>query len=322
MAETLSYQSPRGGVVPSDVAVSVRDLVKSYGNVQAVRGLSFDVGRGEIFGLLGPNGAGKTTTLECTIGLRTPDAGSVTLAGIDAVRRPRAVKRRIGVALQATALPDKITPLEALRLFGSFYRNPVPPDELIRRFSLGEKARAKFETLSGGQKQRLAIALAVINDPDVLFLDEPTAGLDPQARRELHEVIRQTRAAGKTVVLTTHYIEEAEQLCDRLAIVDHGQVIASGTPAELIAAAKSPPHVTFTTTRPIDPRRLEGRTAVASASVKGNSATLHTTHPGQTIIDLVKWLQTDPGNELIDLHIHKPSLEDVFIELTGRSLRD
>jgi ABC-2 type transport system ATP-binding protein len=305
-----------------DIALSVENLVKSYGRVQAVRGLSFSVAAGEIFGLLGPNGAGKTTTLECTIGLRTPDEGRITLAGIDALRYPRKVKQRIGVTLQATALPDKITPREALRLFHSFYRDPVPVDELIRRFSLEEKADAKFETLSGGQKQRLAIALAMINDPSVLFLDEPTAGLDPQSRRELHDVIRQTRAAGKTVVLTTHYIEEAQQLCDRLAVVDHGQIIATGTPRELIAAAKAPPHVTFTAARVPDARRLEALAAVTSASVEGDRAVLHTTQPSRTIIDLVNWIQSDEQNELIDLHIHKPSLEDVFIELTGRSLRD
>jgi ABC-2 type transport system ATP-binding protein len=305
-----------------DIALSVKDLVKSYGPVQAVRGLSFEVRAGEIFGLLGPNGAGKTTTLECAIGLRVPDAGAITLVGVDALRYPRRVKQRIGVTLQATALPDKVTPREALRLFASFYRDPVPVEDLIRRFSLAEKAGAKFETLSGGQKQRLAIALAMINDPDVLFLDEPTAGLDPQSRRELHEVIRQTRAAGKTVVLTTHYIEEAQQLCDRLAVVDHGRVIATGTPAELIATAKSPPHVRFTTTRAPEVERLRGLADVTSASVEGASATLHTTHPGHTIVDLVNWLQGDPQNELVELQIHKPSLEDVFIELTGRSIRD
>src|SRR5206468_3161604 len=176
---------------------------------------------------------------------------------------------------QATALPDKITPREALRLFASFYRRAVPLNELIERFSLAEKADAKFETLSGGQKQRLAIALAVINDPEVLFLDEPTAGLDPQSRRELHGVIEQTRAAGKTVILTTHYIEEAQQLCHRLAVIDHGQIIATGTPQELIAAAKSPPHVTFTAARAPDRRRLEALAAVTSASVEGDRAVLH-----------------------------------------------
>jgi len=305
-----------------DLALSVEHLVKSYGLVQAVRDLSFNVRPGEIFGLLGPNGAGKTSTLECAIGLRTPDAGTITLCGLDAVRQAREVKQRIGVALQATALPDKITPREALRLFASFYRRSARPDDLIDRFSLHEKADTKFDTLSGGQKQRLALALALVNEPDVLFLDEPTAGLDPQSRRELHDVIRQTRAAGKTVVLTTHYIEEAQQLCDRIAVVDHGQIIAHGTPAELVAGAKAPPHVTFTAARPPDVGRLRGLAGVTAARVEGDTATLHTPQPGQTIIDLVHWIESDPGNELVDLHIHKPSLEDVFIELTGRSLRD
>jgi ABC-2 type transport system ATP-binding protein len=297
-------------------------LQKSYGAVHAVRGVSFDARPGEIFGLLGPNGAGKTTTLECIIGLRTPDAGSVNLCGIDALRYPRQVKQRIGVALQATALVDQITPREALRLFGSFYRDPVRPDDLIERFSLSEKADARFDTLSGGQKQRLAIALALVNNPDVLFLDEPTAGLDPQSRRELHEVINQIRAAGKTVILTTHYIEEAQQLCDRLAVIDYGQIIARGTPAELVASAKAPPHVSVTTTQPLDPARLQTLTAVSGTKVANHTATLHTPHPGQTIIDLVNLLQSDPQNELVELAIHKPSLEDVFIELTGRSIRD
>src|SRR5258706_320684 len=305
-----------------NVALAVENLRKSYGALQAVRDVSFDVCTGEIYGLLGPNGAGKTSTIECIIGLRTPDAGSITLCDLDALRYPRQVKQRIGVALQATALPDKITPRESLKLFASFYRTPHDPNNLIQRFSLAKKANARFETLSGGQKQRLAIALALINTPDVLFLDDPTAGLDPQSRRELHDVIRQTRAAGKTVVLTTHYIEEAQQLCDRLAVIDGGRIIASGTPAELIASAKAPPHVTFTTLAAPDVMRLQTLAAVTSAKVSGETATLHTTQPGQTIIDLVNLLQSDPANELVELAIHKPSLEDVFIELTGRSIRD
>jgi ABC-2 type transport system ATP-binding protein len=303
-------------------ALAIQNLVKSYGHVQAIRGISFDVQSGEIFGLLGPNGAGKTSTLECIIGLRTPDAGNISVCGLDALRHPRQVKERIGVALQATALPDKISSREALKLFASFYRNPSKPDDLIQRFSLTEKADAKFETLSGGQRQRLAIALAMINNPDVLFLDEPTAGLDPQSRRELHDVIQHTRAAGKTVVITTHYIEEAQQLCDRLAVIDHGRIIARGTPAELITSAKAPPHIEFTTAATPNLQRLQALPTVTSAKVTGQSAKLHTNHPGQTIIDLVNLLQSEPGNELVDLHIHKPSLEDVFIELTGRSIRE
>jgi ABC-2 type transport system ATP-binding protein len=304
------------------VQLSVENLVKSYGAVRAVAGVSFSVSAGEIFGLLGPNGAGKTTTLECVIGLRTPDAGEVRVCGMDAVREGRKVKQRIGASLQATALPDKITPREALRLFASFYKRAVEPEALITQFSLQEKAGAKFETLSGGQRQRLALALALVNDPDVLFLDEPTAALDPQSRRELHEAILRTRAAGKTVVLTTHYIEEAEQLCDRLAIVDHGRVIATGTPGELIAGSKAPPRVAFTAARALPADRLGRLAGVSSATSSGASARLETASPGQTIIDLVNLIQGDAGNELVDLSVQKPSLEDVFIELTGRSLRD
>jgi ABC-2 type transport system ATP-binding protein len=302
--------------------VSVQSLHKSYGALTAVDGVSFEALPGEIFGILGPNGAGKTTTIECTVGLRAPDSGTVSLAGFDARKSPRQVKQRIGVTLQATTLPDKITPREALRLFASFYDEPEAPDELIARFSLAEKADAKFETLSGGQKQRVAIALAVINRPAVLFLDEPTAGLDPQARRELHEVIRAARAAGQTVVLTTHYIEEAQALCDRIAVIDRGRVIARGTPGELVAGAKALPRVAFTSARAVGDDRLGKLAGVTAVRSDGASATLTTSVPPQTIIDLVKLLDADPGNDLVDLQIHKPSLEDVFIELTGRSLRD
>ena len=195
--------------------VVVRDLRKSYAGVEAVRGVSFNIGAGEIFGLLGPNGAGKTTTVECLIGLREPDAGELEVCGFDARRNPREVKQMIGVALQSTSLQDKITPREALRLFGSFYRERVPPGELLERFALTEKADARFETLSGGQRQRLAIALAFVNRPKLVLLDEPTTGLDPQSRRELHAAIAQMKHDGYTVLFTTHYLDEAEHLCDR-----------------------------------------------------------------------------------------------------------
>src|ERR1043165_495122 len=215
--------------------VVVRELVKNYGPVMAVRGVSFDVADGEIFGLLGPNGAGKTSTLECVIGLRRPDAGVVEVCGFNTFSQPREIKERIGAVLQATALQDKIRCREALKLFASFYRNRVPIDELLVKFSLVEKANARYETLSGGQKQRLALALALVNNPEFLLLDEPTAGLDPQSRRKLHTVIRRMKDDGRTVLLTTHYIEEAEQLCDRIAIIDHGVLIAEGTPRDLTA---------------------------------------------------------------------------------------
>jgi ABC-2 type transport system ATP-binding protein len=299
----------------------VADLSKSYGPIRAVAAVSFDIAPGEIFGLLGPNGAGKTTTVECTIGLRPPDAGQITIAGLDARRRPRQVKQKLGVALQSTMLPDKITPREALRLFASFYPQAASPDDLLERFSLTEKAKAKFETLSAGQRQRLAVALALVNRPEVIVLDEPTAGLDPQSRRQLHEVIRQAKSDGKAVLLTTHYIDEAQHLCDRIAIIDHGKVIATGRPEELVAAAKSPPHVTVTTTRPLPEERLRTLQGVTTVKTDGTTATIHTTAATRTIVELIRLVESE-ANEITDLHIRKPSLEDVFIELTGRGLRD
>lgn len=301
--------------------VVVKDLVKSYGTVQAVCGVSFEIAPGEIFGLLGPNGAGKTTTLECVIGLRRPDSGSIEVCGCDALRQPDEVKARIGAALQSTALQDKITPREALSLFASFYKKSADVNALLEKFSLTEKADVFFQTLSGGQKQRLAIALALINEPEFLMLDEPTAALDPQSRRELHGVIKQMRGDGRTVLVTTHYIEEAEQLCDRIAIVDHGKIIALGTPRELVSRAQAKPRVVVNTAKPLDMDRIKKLSAVSGAEMNGEGCHISTTKASDTVIDLVKHLEAE-RNELLDLHIHKPSLEDVFIELTGRRLRD
>ncbi|HLX59839.1 MAG TPA: ABC transporter ATP-binding protein [Planctomycetota bacterium] len=301
--------------------VVVHDLVKNYGAVRAVRGVSFEVADGEIFGLLGPNGAGKTSTLECVIGLRHPDGGRVEVCGIDARTQPREIRERIGAVLQATALQDKIKCREALKLFASFYRNRAPIDDLLAKFSLTEKANARYETLSGGQKQRLALALALVNNPEFLLLDEPTAGLDPQSRRELHAVIRRMKDDGRTVLLTTHYIEEAQALCDRIAIIDRGVIIAEGTPRDLIARSKAPPRVICKTTRPVGLSDAQQLAAVSGAELSSDGLALSTLKPGDTIIDLVKYLNRE-NNELLDLHIHKPSLEDVFIELTGRTLRD
>ena len=301
--------------------ISVRDLVKSYGEVKAVRGLNFEISEGEIFGLLGPNGAGKTTTLECIIGLREPDQGTIKVCGFDTRTQSDEVKQRIGAQLQATALQDKITVREAIQLFGSFYRHPAKMDQLLEKFSLTEKADARFETLSGGQKQRLAVALALVNEPELLFLDEPTAGLDPQSRRELHGVIEQMRRDGRTVLLTTHYIEEAEQLCDRVAIIDHGQIIATGTPRQLTSKAQALTHITLTTARPLDLEQMRALASVRFAELDGDSCVIRTPKASEAIIELVKFLEAE-RNELLDLHIEKPSLEDVFIELTGRRIRE
>jgi ABC-2 type transport system ATP-binding protein len=299
----------------------VKDLVKRYGDVEAVRGVSFEVSGGEIFGLLGPNGAGKTSTVECVVGLRRPDGGSIRLCDMDALQQPERVKQRVGVALQSTALQDKITPREALRLFGSFYRNRADVNQLIDRFALGEKADSPFDTLSGGQRQRLALALAFVNQPEVLFLDEPTTGLDPQSRRDLHDSILEMRREGRTVLLTTHYIEEAHTLCDRIAIVDHGRVIAEGRPDDLIAKARDTQRISVRTAQPLALNELRALPAVQSASQAGDQAELKTTRVSQTVIELVRLIEAR-NNELVDLHIHRPSLEDVFIELTGKGLRD
>src|SRR6202171_2497485 len=213
--------------------LQVENLVKRYGDVEAVRGVSFNVEEGEVFGLLGPNGAGKTTTVEILEGLRTPDGGRVSVCGFDPQRDSDAREHEIGAALQPPSLPDKLRVMEALRLFASFYERRRNPEELLKRFGLEEKRNTFYSQLSGGQKQRLALAMALVNDPKVLFFDEPTAGLDPQVRREIYDIIAELRHEKKTIVMTTHYIEEAERLCDRVAIVDHGTVIALGSPREL-----------------------------------------------------------------------------------------
>ena len=301
--------------------LSVRDLRKTYGRVEAVRGVSFEVQDREILGLLGPNGAGKTTTLECLIGLREPDAGEIEVCGLDARRRPRDVKQKIGAALQTTALQDKITPREALTLFGSFYAQRAAPEDLLQRFSLVEKADATFDTLSEGQRQRLALALAFVNRPEIVFLDEPTAGLDPQARRELHNEIARTRQDGHTVLLTTHYIDEAEHLCDRVAIIDHGRIVALGSPHDLMARSKASQSVSLVTAQPIDGLKIEGVPGVMDVVVEGARARFKTTDINRTMPDLLKLLESR-RLELTELHVRKASLEDVFIELTGSALRD
>ncbi len=299
--------------MPSDVII--RDLHKRYGSVAAVRGVSFEVAKGEIFGLLGPNGAGKTTTVECLIGLRAPDGGTLEVCGIDARRQPQEVKQHLGVALQSTALQDHITPAEAVRLFGSFYRERAEPEALLDRFALREKAHARFATLSGGQRQRLALALAFVNRPKVVVLDEPTTGLDPQARRELHADIRRMREDGCTVVLTTHYLEEAERLCDRIAIVHRGEVVATGTPRELIAQASGAQAVRLVTTAPVPRELLAALPGAEEVTVDGNTATWRTTRPTETVAAVGRVL-VERRVELLELTVRRSSLEDVFIGLT------
>jgi ABC-2 type transport system ATP-binding protein len=220
-------------------AIVVQGLTRRYGVVTAVDGISFEVGAGEIFGLLGPNGAGKTTTLECILGLGRPDAGRIAICGQDVRANPRPARAKIGAVLQATGLQDKISPREALDLFRSFYSRPLETDDLIARFGLREKQDATYDTLSGGQKQRLALALAFVGDPQVFVLDEPTAGLDPQMRREVQDHVRAMKDAGRAVLLATHDMDEAERLCDRLAVIAGGRIVATGTPQDLISRLPS-----------------------------------------------------------------------------------
>jgi ABC-2 type transport system ATP-binding protein len=301
--------------------LQVENLVKRYGDVEAVRGVSFNVEEGEVFGLLGPNGAGKTSTIEIMEGLRTADSGRVSVCGLDPQKNPQELKHQIGAALQSTALPDKLRVIEALRLFASFYRRHRSPEELLKRFGLEEKRNTFYSQLSGGQKQRLALAMALVNDPKVLFFDEPTAGLDPQVRREIYDIIEELRREKKTIVMTTHYIEEAERLCDRVAIVDHGTVIALGTPRELKERSGDKTRLEVRLARSEPQEILKDLEGVSECRILGDSYILQCQRPPQAIVSLVKHLEST-DNELISLEIATPSLEDVFIELTGRRLRD
>ena len=294
--------------------VAVHHFSKRHGAVEAVRDVSFTVEAGEIFGLLGPNGAGKTTTLECLVGLREPDAGELTVCGSDVRRQPREVKQKVGVVLQSTALPDKITPREALRLFGALYRESVAPEVLLERFALQEKADARFETLSGGQRQRLALALAFVNRPEVVVLDEPTAGLDPQARREVHAEILRMKQEGHTVLLSTHYLEEAEQLCDRLAIIDRGLLVAQGTPRELIASAGRKQSVRLLSSPLMDPARLAGLPGVEELEWDGSTVRFRTDRASVTLAALTALL-AGAGAEIVELQVRQSSLEEVFLAL-------
>ena len=301
--------------------LQVENLVKRYGEVEAVRGVSFSVEEGEVFGLLGPNGAGKTSTIEVLEGLRVGDGGRATVCGLDPLRSPNELKNEIGAVLQATSLPDKLRVSEAIRLFAGFYKRTRNPDDLLKRFGLAEKRHSFYNQLSGGQKQRLALAIALVNDPRVLFLDEPTAGLDAQVRREIYGIIEELKREKKTIVLTTHYIEEAEKLCDRVAIIDHGKLIASGTPRELKQRSGDTTRLEVRLAKPAAKEALRQLEGVADALEVDGAYVLHCQRTAPAIVALVKFLEAQ-GNELVSLEIATPTLEDVFIELTGRRLRD
>lgn len=304
-------------------AISVRGLRKTYGALEAVKGVDFEVRRGEVFGLLGPNGAGKTSTVEILEGLRPRSAGNVRVLGFDPDRQRKQLKDRIGVCLQSTNLPDKITVLEALKVFGALYSKTVDADQLLARLQLTEKRKAAYATLSGGQKQRLAIALALINEPQLLFLDEPTSGLDPQVRLEISDLILELRSEKRTIVLTTHYIEEAERLCDRVAIIDAGRIIAMGSPRELQekSAGQSSIEVTLNAPSAGDPLLNWPHTVSSTLSPDRRHISVLSTDPARTLVEMVKWIDNQ-GLELADVRLNRPTLEDVFIELTGKRLRD
>jgi ABC-2 type transport system ATP-binding protein len=301
--------------------IEVNNLTKRYGDVEALRGVSFAVNEGEVFGLLGPNGAGKTSTVEILEGLRTPDSGSVSVCGLDPQTSGAEFKYVIGAALQATALPDKMRVHEALDLFGSFYPKRRGTQELLGRFGLEEKRNAFYSQLSGGQKQRLALAMALVNDPRVVFLDEPTAGLDPQVRHEIYDIIEELKKGKRTVLITTHYIEEAERLFDMVAIVDHGKVIALGTPRELKQRSAAVTRITVRMAKPETNGELSKLEGVAECRSEADDYLLYSTRVPRTIVALVKHLE-EQNNELVSLEISTPTLEDIFLELTGRRLRD
>jgi ABC-2 type transport system ATP-binding protein len=303
----------------NSVLVSVRNLRKHYGDLAALRGISFDMLQGEIFGLLGPNGAGKTTTIEIIEGLRQPDSGSVSVCGFDPARESMALKERIGAQLQSTVLPDKMRVDEALHLFASFYKRSASVHLLLEQFGLVEKRHTFFENLSGGQKQRLALALALVNNPELVLLDEPTVGLDPQLRREIYSLIEHFRGERRTVLLTTHYIEEAERLCDRVAIMDRGQLVALGTPRELIARSGHGTRLEVRLAKPVGLERLKLIEGVIDCQETEGAYFLHAQPATATIAALVRFLLAH-DNALLDLHIAQPSLEDVFVEMTGRRM--
>jgi ABC-2 type transport system ATP-binding protein len=305
----------------SQPIVAVKDLRKNYGDVEALRGVSFEISEGEVFGLLGPNGAGKTSTIEILEGMRRADSGTATVSGFDPRTGGAKFKRTVGAVLQSTSLPDKLRVEEALALFAQLYGTRPDTGGLLHRFGLEEKRHAFYGKLSGGQKQRLAIALALVHEPSVVFLDEPTAGLDPQVRREIYDIIEELRRGKKTVLLTTHYIEEAERLCDRVAIIDHGILIALGTPRELKQRSAGTTRIEVALSKPMNDGELRALEGVTDCRSLDGRIVLHSTRPPQTIVALVKHLENS-SNELQSLEIAAPTLEDVFIELTGRRLRE
>ncbi|MHB8840488.1 MAG: ABC transporter ATP-binding protein [Candidatus Aquicultor sp.] len=307
-----------------DSVIEIIDLVKIYGDTRAVDGVSLTVGRGEVFGILGPNGAGKTTTLEMVEGLRQPDGGAISIDGVPVWPNPKKIKHLVGVQLQTTAMLDFLNVREMVRLFASFYgirMDKKGADALLDEVSLVEKANAMINQLSGGQQQRLSIALALVNDPKVVFLDEPTTGLDPQARRKLWSVVERINAEGKTIVLTTHYMEEAEVLCPRVAIMDHGKIITVDSPGELIRSLGVDSKVTFTASHTLDLARLTTLPAVSEVANGEGAYSFFTADIQRSITGLLHLVDAE-GVKIENLHVAGANLEDVFLHFTGRGLRE
>ncbi len=300
--------------------VEVRELRKAYGPIVAVDGISFSVAENEVFGLVGPNGAGKTTTIECLEGLRDRDGGEVSVLGLDPGDAGADLRRRIGVQLQESSLFDRIRVQEALALFASFYPQSIDWHPLVAQLGLGERLKAPFVKLSGGQKQRLFIALALVNDPELVFLDELSTGLDPQARRTMWDLVRSLRDQGKTVFLSTHFMEEAERLCDRVAIMDRGKIVALDTPENLISDLGVETRVVFTAEDTIDAKQLESLANATRVEVSGDRVIVH--GQGDRLVSEVVRAIEDHGWRFRDLRSEQPTLDDVFLALTGRALRE
>lgn len=301
--------------------VEVKGLVKRYGSFVAVKGVDFQVKKGEVFGLLGPNGAGKTTTIEMLVGLRKPDEGTAILAGFDVRKEVNKVKEVIGVQLQSTSLFELLKVDEILRLYASFYPSHVNIDGLINDMLLTEKSKARIKGLSGGQKQRLAIALALIHDPNIVFLDEPTTGLDPQARRTLWDIVLRLKEQGKTIILSTHYMDEAHVLCDRIGIMDQGELIALDTPTNLVKNLQSTSTIEFHLNNPPEQDWFTKMNGVKKVSMKDTFIQLYTDDLQIALTSLIQ-LSTEHNLEIEDLQTRQATLEDVFIHMTGRSIRE
>ncbi len=306
--------------------ISVKDLYKAYGETQAVNGISFQVEEGEIFGMVGPNGAGKTTAIECVEGLRKADSGEVRVLDLDPIRQERQLRPQLGIQLQQAFLPENLKVWEALDMYKSFYDHTVDWEELLEELGLAEKRNTSFRKLSGGQKQRLFIALALLNDPKLVFLDELTTGLDPHARHTIWDLVREVQGRGKTVFLTTHYMEEAENLCSRVAIMDRGKIVALDTPANLVRDLKISERVIFQVQGKWSPDILEGLDGIVKVESQGEKTVVYGNADGSQfsasiVTGVVKSL-SDAGIQFSELRTEHPDLEDVFLTLTGRQIRD